>query len=58
MNVHLFGAVSSPSCPNYALQKAADDSETTVVWGKISSLMTVFFHKKRKCSPSMCSRRL
>ena len=30
MNVHLFGAVSSPSCPNYALQKAADDSETTV----------------------------
>ena len=30
MKVHLFGAVSSPSCSNYALRKVADDSETTV----------------------------
>ena len=30
MNVHLFGAVSSPSCSNYTLRKAAVDSETTV----------------------------
>ena len=27
MNVHLFGAVSSPSCSNFALRKAADDTE-------------------------------
>jgi len=27
MNVHLFGAVSSPSCSNFALRRAADDSE-------------------------------
>ena len=26
MTVHLFGAVSSPSCTNYALQKTADDN--------------------------------
>ena len=26
MNVHLFGAVSSPNCSNFALRKAADDS--------------------------------
>ena len=31
MKVHLFGAVSSPSCSNYALRKAADDSETLLV---------------------------
>ena len=30
MNVHLFGAVSSPSCSNFALRKAADDSEQAV----------------------------
>jgi hypothetical protein len=27
MNVHLFGAISSPSCSNYALRKTADDFE-------------------------------
>lgn len=26
LNVHLFGAVSSPSCANYALRKTADDN--------------------------------
>lgn len=26
MTVHLFGAVSSPSCANYALRRTADDS--------------------------------
>ena len=26
MGVHLFGAVSSPSCTNFALRKAADDN--------------------------------
>ena len=30
MNVHLFGAVSSPSCSNFALRKAADDAEKIV----------------------------
>jgi len=30
MNVHLFGAVSSPSCSNFALRKAADDAEEAV----------------------------
>ena len=30
MNVHLFGAVPSPSCSNFALRKAADDAETQV----------------------------
>ena len=29
-NVHLFGAVSSPSCSNFALRKAADDAEEIV----------------------------
>ena len=27
MTVHLFGAVSSPACANYALQRTADDNE-------------------------------
>ena len=27
MTVHLFGAVSSPACANYALQHTADDNE-------------------------------
>ena len=27
MNVHIFGAVSSPSCSNFGLRKAADDYE-------------------------------
>ena len=27
MTVHLFGAVSSPACANYALQCTADDNE-------------------------------
>ena len=30
MNVHLFGAVSSPSCSNFALRRAADDAEKIV----------------------------
>ena len=30
MNVHLFGAVSSPSCSIFALRKAADDAEEAV----------------------------
>ena len=30
MNVHLFGAVSSPSCSNFALRQAADDAEKHV----------------------------
>ncbi|KAK3726521.1 hypothetical protein QZH41_004650 [Actinostola sp. cb2023] len=30
MNVHLFGAFSSPSCANYAVRKTADDSESQV----------------------------
>ena len=28
MTVHLFGAVSSPSCANYALRKTADDNQS------------------------------
>lgn len=57
MKVCLFGAVSSPSCSNYALRKAADDSETTVsaetadVQGNIPSLTTAFVQKKRKNQP-------
>jgi len=27
LTVHLFGAVSSPACANYALQRTADDNE-------------------------------
>jgi hypothetical protein len=27
MNVHLFGAISSPSCSNYALRRTADKFE-------------------------------
>ena len=30
MNVHLFGAISSPSCANYAVRKTADDTENEV----------------------------
>ena len=30
MNVHIFGAVSSPSCSNFALRRAADDYEDKV----------------------------
>ena len=30
MNVHLFGAVSSPSCSNFALRRVADDAENHV----------------------------
>ena len=30
MNVHLFGAVSSPSCSNFALRRAADDAEKVI----------------------------
>ena len=30
MNVHLFGAISSPSCSNFALHRAADDAEKVV----------------------------
>ena len=30
MNVHLFGAVSSPSCSNFSLKKAAEDSAKEV----------------------------
>ncbi|PFX13125.1 hypothetical protein AWC38_SpisGene22820 [Stylophora pistillata] len=30
MNVHLFGAVSSPSCSNFALRRAADGAEKIV----------------------------
>ena len=30
MNAHLFGAVSSPSCSNFPLRKAADDTEKIV----------------------------
>ena len=30
MNVHLFGAVSSPSCSNFVLRRAADDAEEYV----------------------------
>ena len=30
MNVHLFGAISSPSCSNYALRRSADDAESVV----------------------------
>ena len=30
MNVHIFGAVSSPSCANFGLNQAADDSEMDI----------------------------
>ena len=30
MNVHLFGGVSSPSCSNFALRRAANDAENHV----------------------------
>ncbi|XP_068749323.1 uncharacterized protein [Montipora capricornis] len=30
MNVHLFGAVSSPSCSTFALRRAADDAKNHV----------------------------
>ena len=30
MNVHLFGAISSPSCSNFALRRAADNAESHV----------------------------
>lgn len=30
MLVHIFGAMSSPSCANFALQKTADDNESSV----------------------------
>ena len=30
MNVYLFGAVSSPSCSNFALRRPADDAEKSV----------------------------
>lgn len=31
MTVHLFGAVSSPSCASYALRKTADDNQSDFV---------------------------
>ena len=30
MNVHLFGAVSSPCCSNFSLQRAVDDCEEDI----------------------------
>ena len=30
MDVHLFGAVSSPSCSDFALRRASDDAEKQV----------------------------
>ena len=54
MNVHLFGAVSSPICPNLALRKAPDDAENIVgteaadVLRKTFTLTTFCAPKKRR----------
>ena len=43
MNVHLFGAVSSPSCSNFALRRAADDAEKRVGQETVDVLRRNFY---------------
>ncbi|XP_033106177.1 uncharacterized protein LOC117108309 [Anneissia japonica] len=43
MLVHLFGAVSSPSCANYALRKAASDAEGTYSEQVIDAIRKNFY---------------
>jgi hypothetical protein len=43
MNVHLFGAVSSPSVCNYALKKTADDNESEFDADTISTVRRNFY---------------
>ena len=54
MTVHIFGAVSSPSCSNFGLRRAADDYECKIgtesadVLRKTSMLMTAS-DRTRRC---------
>ena len=43
MTVHLFGAVSSPSCASYALRKTADDSRSEFLDGVVQSVKQNFY---------------
>ena len=43
MNVHLFGAVSSPSSPNFASRQAADDAEEFVASETADILRKIFY---------------
>ncbi|KAL0187614.1 hypothetical protein M9458_014713, partial [Cirrhinus mrigala] len=43
MTVHLFGAVSSPSCANFALRKTADDNEGKVDPEVLSTIHNNFY---------------
>ncbi|KAL2102335.1 hypothetical protein ACEWY4_001503 [Coilia grayii] len=43
MVVHLFGAVSSPSCANYALKRAAIDNEGKVATDVLSTIKNNFY---------------
>ncbi|KAI2647225.1 Arginine--tRNA ligase [Labeo rohita] len=43
MTVHLFGAVSSPSCANFALRKTADDNEGKVDPEVLSTICNNFY---------------
>ncbi len=43
MTVHLFGAVSSPSCANFALKRTADDNEGKVDAEVLSTIQNIFF---------------
>ena len=43
MKFHLFGAVSSPSCSNFALRKAADDAEEIVGTKAVDVLRKNFY---------------
>ena len=59
MNVHIFGAVSSPSCANFCLKQAADDSEIDIgtetcnVVMKTSTWTIVCDQKRPKTRPSI-----
>lgn len=43
MKVHLFGAVSSPSCANVALQKAAESNKDTFEAMAIETIKSNFY---------------
>ncbi|KAK0145486.1 hypothetical protein N1851_015591 [Merluccius polli] len=43
MTVHLFGAVSSPSCASYALRKTADDNQSEFVDDVVQSVKQHFY---------------
>lgn len=43
MTVHLFGAISSPSCAAYALRKMADDNQSEYLAEVLQSVKQNFY---------------